>query len=56
MNTMKEKRKEFEAVVEPVIKFLNDHGHPHMTVIIDSTYAELVEGLLSHKTVEFIRD
>jgi len=38
-----EKREEFEAVVDPVIKWLNDNFHPHVHVIIDSTSAKLAE-------------
>jgi len=34
----------FEDVVTPVIKWLAENGHPHMSIIIDNTHAELLEG------------
>ena len=44
MKTNEEKLKEFEEVVKPVIKFLNDNFNPHTSIIIDHDSAELVEG------------
>jgi len=38
-----EKREEFEAISDPVIKWLNDNFHPHVHIVIDSTSAELSE-------------
>jgi len=35
---------EFEDVVRPVIKYLCENHHPHVTVIISPTNAELLEG------------
>lgn len=51
-----EKRKEFEAVAKPLIKWINDNGHPHMSVIITPTSAELVEGSIGIHTTEFVKD
>ena len=42
-----EQRKEFEAVARQMIKWLNDNCHPHVTVHIDTTSAELFEGVCS---------
>lgn len=47
-------REEFERLTNPVIKWLNDHWHPHVHIIIDQTSAEVSEGLLAHKTEEFL--
>jgi hypothetical protein len=50
-------RKSFEEAATPLIKWLNENGlHPHHTVIVTLTSAELLEGCLAHKTTEFIKD
>ena len=53
-----EQRKEFEKIVKPVMEYLSNPEifHPHIKIIIDSTSAELVEGLSSVHTDEFIKD
>lgn len=56
MKTNEEKLKEFEEVVKPVIKFLNDNFNPHTSIIIDHGSAELVEGQMAIVTKEFIKD
>ena len=43
----KEKISEFEEVVKPIMKFLCENYHPHVTVIITPTNAELFEGKMS---------
>jgi ABC-type phosphate/phosphonate transport system substrate-binding protein len=43
----KEKVKEFEELVRPILKYLCENYHPHVTVIITPTTAELVEGQMS---------
>jgi hypothetical protein len=47
---------EFKKIADQMIKFLNDNGHPHMKVIIDTNYAEIVEGVVVHKNDDFIRN
>lgn len=49
-------RKEFEEVVKPVIKWLNDNCHPHTQVLITPTDAELSEGITAFRTLEFVKD
>lgn len=49
-------KKEFIKVVNPLIKYLAENHHPHTTIIIDSTHAELVEGVMAHTTQEFLVD
>lgn len=49
-------REEFVKVVEPIIKWMNDNVHPHHTIIITNTGAELLEGQLSYVTDRFLRD
>ncbi|ANR76994.1 hypothetical protein BBB57_01215 [Kosakonia sacchari] len=46
----------FEEVTRPVIKWLAQNVHPHHSVIIDSTHAELLEGQSVVHTEEYLRD
>jgi len=43
-------------VTDPVIKFLNDNYHPHVTLIITNDRAELLEGLMSVRNDDHIKD
>ena len=48
---------DFEEIVRPVIKWLNDNYHPHVTVIITPTGAELVEGVQSTGPImDYVKD
>ena len=49
-------RDDFAALVNPVIKWLNDNHNPHAIVIITPTTAELVYGEMTHVTEEFVKD
>jgi len=49
------KRNSFIEVTNPLIQWLNDNGHPYMTVIVTPCSAELVEGQLAHTTMEFVK-
>lgn len=46
----------FERAVKPVMKYLAENHHPHTKIIIDSNIAELVEGIKTVVTDEFIVD
>ena len=48
--------KTFEEAVEPLMKWISENQHPHTTVIVTGTTAELFEGVQSHLTDEFIVD
>lgn len=39
-----EQQKSFEEAARPLIKWLNENVHPHHTVIVTPTDAELLEG------------
>ena len=52
----KEQRKEFHEAAKPLLKFMNDNCHPHCRVIVDSTQAELVEGVASVIDESFLKD
>lgn len=47
---------EFEAATRPLVKWLNENCHPHVTAIIDPGRAELVEGVFSTPITDYIRD
>jgi len=45
MNINEEQRKSFEEAAKPMIQWLNEHCHPHVSVNVDCTSAELSEGV-----------
>ena len=51
-----EQRSEFEEVARPLIKWLNENCHPHVTVIATPTRVELSEGVVSIPITDYIRD
>ena len=56
MIIQEKQRKEFEELAKPLVKFLNENCHPHVTVIITPTSIELLEGLCAAPVTEFIKD
>ena len=50
------KRKEFEVLAKPLIKFLNDNCNPHASIIITPDSAEVVYGEAAFYTKEYIKD
>ena len=46
----------FEALTKPLIKWLCENRHPHYTVVVTPTSAELCEGEMAFSTEEFLRD
>lgn len=51
-----QKQKSFKEVAKPLIKGLAENVHPHHTVIVTSTGAELMMGEMSFPTEEFLKD
>lgn len=51
-----QQRREFEEVTRPVIKWLNDNCHPHVSVTVEPTRAELLEGVAAYPTNDYVRD
>ncbi len=51
-----EQIKEFEELCRPIIKWINDNGHPYMTAIIDTVHYELLSGEMAQKIHDYIRD
>lgn len=46
----------FEEVARPLIKWLAENVHPHHSVIVTSTHAELLEGQSVVNTEEYLKD
>ena len=56
MIATKEQRKQLEELSKPLIKFLNDNFHPHVSIIIDPGSAELKEGICRIVVEDYIKD
>tara|TARA_R110000782_G_scaffold256574_1_gene345642 strand:- start:333 stop:503 length:171 start_codon:yes stop_codon:yes gene_type:complete len=52
----KEQKEKFEEAAKPLMKYLAENHNPHVTVIVVSDTAEIMEGLASIVTDEFIID
>lgn len=51
-----EQKAEFETKAKDLMNWLCANCHPHMTIIITPTAAELVEGCIGFTSTEFLRD
>lgn len=52
-----EKGQEFEKLVRPLLKYLCENHHPHVSIIITPTSAELVEGRMAiRKILDYVKD
>jgi hypothetical protein len=49
-------REEFIALARPLVKWLRENCHPHHTIIITPTNAELLEGELTGQITDYLRD
>lgn len=56
MPTQELNQEDFENAVRPLIKWMSETQHPHTTLIINSTSAELVEGIKVIETTEYLKD
>lgn len=45
----------FEEAATPLIKWLNDNGHPHTVVMVTLTSAEMFEGQKAFTTDEYLK-
>ncbi len=54
MRLTKDQVKEFEESARPLIKWLNENGHPHMEVRVNSTHATLKEGILNIRDERYL--
>lgn len=55
MTLNKDQQSEFEALSRPLIKFLNDNCHPHVTVILTTDSSEICEGVTAIRTTDYIK-
>ena len=51
-----QERKEFEEAAKPLVKWINENCHPHVTVHVTSTRSELFEGVAAVNIEEFLKD
>jgi len=52
-----QQRSEFDTICRPLLKFLCDNCHPHVSVIITPTNAELLEGVCSTgEIMDYVHD
>lgn len=52
-----EKQDEFIALCRPLLKFLCENCHPHVTVIVTPTDAQLMEGICSTgQIMDYVQD
>lgn len=51
-----EEERIFSEAVKPLMKYLSENHHPHTTCIVQNNKAELVEGIMTYVTDEFILD
>lgn len=56
MKLTEEQRAEYESLVTPLMEFLDRTCHPHTKIIIDSTHAELVEGVIGIPNRKYMRE
>lgn len=47
---------EFEVKARGLMRWLCKNGHPHMTIIVTQTSAELLEGTIGIQTTKYLHD
>jgi len=52
----KEQHQSFQEAAEPLIKWLNENCHPHVTAVVECNRAELLEGVCSIMTNKYVKD
>jgi hypothetical protein len=56
VNIVEDDAKRLEELARPLIQWLNETYHPHVTVIVTPVGVELVEGICSVPVTDYIRD
>lgn len=51
-----EQRKTFTDACRPLMAWLNENCHPHTSVAVTQTDAELSEGVCRVNTMEYVKD
>ena len=52
----KEQIKKFKEAAKPLMNYLSENHHPHVTAIVEGDKAQFLEGSATIITDEFIRD
>lgn len=52
----KEEQEKLEEAMKPLMKYLAENHHPHVTAIVTANKAEILEGIGVVNTDEFIVD
>lgn len=47
---------DFQSAAKPLMKYLAENKHPHTTAIVSANRVELVEGVATFSTDEFLVD
>ena len=53
---IKDQKVELETASRPLIKWLNDNHHPMTKIVVDGTSVEVLEGLVSFTTKDYLKD
>jgi len=56
MKITPDQQAELLEAAKPLLRWLNENAHPHIKAIVDHTTVELVEGVATAKTDEFLKD
>lgn len=46
----------FEEAVRPLMQYLAENHNPHTSALVSSGYAEIVEGVKTFNTQDYIKD
>ncbi len=52
MKTQEQKYAEFQELIGPVMKWLDENFHPHTKIIVNSLNAEIVEGVMISNEID----
>ncbi len=56
MTLTPEQQQSFQEASKPLVQWLNDNCHPHVTAFVTPNSAELAEGICNVIIDEFIKD
>jgi len=56
MPITKEQQQEMLEAAKPLMKWMNENCHPHCKMIVGQMHMELLEGVATNKTEEFMTD
>ena len=56
MQLNKDQTEKLKESAKPLVKFLNEHCHPHCIAIVSTTGTEVLEGLAQTFDYTFVKD